>query len=285
MYTATVATSPTIPEDDAPADTAAEVWAGASPGVAITLTNKARQQKLGSADIAVPDGVTLTGTPVLTSSQSPFAGTVARLVRGRPLRNLSLKPGKTVTVTLATRIECSAAHPGYAFTTTVKQANDFNGSGNDFSISGPQPSLDVVGKCALTFRSQPADTQRNTSITSGVFLPSGRRLRRRRGRARDPRLRRRLVDDPVTPRPRRQPRRDQPRRHHFRDPCGGRRPTSHPGPPCRSAPRATGSTATSTGITAPAPVSNPFTIVYAGVRCAAGQSCTAASTASESHRR
>jgi hypothetical protein len=281
LYTAAISTSPAIAEDDAPADPAAEVWAGASPQVAITITNRASEQRLGSADVAVPDGVALTGSPLLASSQSPFGGTVSAAPGVIRLRNLSLKPGRSVTVTVAAQIECSAAHPAYAFTVVAKQANDFNGTGNDFTISGLQPALDVVGACALSFQAQPADAQRNSAITSEVFLPTGAPVSVA------------VVDGsgsatvawwtaPVTlglgSNPGGAPGLGG---TTSATPVAGVASFS-PGPILGVSASGYRLTASSPGIVAAQPLSGTFTVVDSGVRCTAGQSCTAASTATKS---
>ena len=280
LYTATVAATPAIAEDDAPADAAAEVWAGATPALAITLTNRADEQKLGSADIAVPAGVTLSGPVSLVSSQAPFAGTVSATASALSLRNMSLKPGRSVTVRLAARIACSATPSGYVLAVTAKQANDFNGSGNDFTISGPQPALDVVGRCSLAFRTQPADAQRSTAITSEVFLPGGAPVSVA------------VLDGsgagtvawwtaPVTLGLAANPGATTLAGTVSAPPALGVA-TFTPGPALPVSASGYRLTASSAGITAPAPVSSAFSIVDAGVRCIAGQSCSAASTSTKS---
>lgn len=277
LYTATVAATPVIAEDDAPADAAAEVWAGATPGVAITLTNRAGEQRLGSADIVVPAGLTLSGPASLTSSQAPFAGTVSATTSVLSLRNMSLKPGRSVTVRFAARVECSATQPAHILAVTAKQANDFNGSGNDFTISGSQPALDVVGRCSLAFGSQPADAQRNTAITSEVFLPGGAPVSV-------------AVRDgsgagtvtwwtaPVTLGLAANPGATALAGTTSAAPVLGVASFS-PGPALPVSASGYRLTATSAGITATAPISSAFAIVDAGVRCIAGQSCSAASSA------
>lgn len=163
----------TIAANAVPGDPAADVFAGATPSVAITITNRASEQRLGSVDVAIPAGITVTTTPSLASSQAPFTGTAAQAGGVVQLRNLSLNPGNSATLTFGTRVECSPTNAPYVFSTAVKQSNDFNGSGNDFVISGPQPGVDVLGTCTLAFGAQPADSQRSTNITSEVFLPTG----------------------------------------------------------------------------------------------------------------
>ena len=173
LFTATVALTPAAPEDDAPADAFAEAWAGSTPSVSVTVGNAAKSpQKFGSANVAIPAGITPVPGPVtLSSTQSGFAGT-ATVVGGQlRLRNLGVAPGKSVTATFAAQVTCAPAAASYPLSTAVKQSNDFNGTGNDFAQSGPTPALDAVGACTLAFSTQPASAQRETDITGDVYLP------------------------------------------------------------------------------------------------------------------
>ena len=174
QFSAGITATPGAPEDDSTADAAAEAYAGTTPTVAITLTNLASSQSLGSANLTVPAGITFAPASLsLTSTQTWFSGTVSSTGSVIKLRNLSLSPGKSVTVRLGAQATCAPTAPAYTFTAAVKQSNDFNGTGNDFTIKGAQPALDLVGACSLTFRSQPAAAQRSTDITSEVYLPTG----------------------------------------------------------------------------------------------------------------
>src|SRR5262249_51385077 len=62
-------------------------------------------------------------------------------------------------------------HAPYTFTSFVKQSNDFNGTGNDFVITSPQPAVDIVGQCSLAFGTQPASQQKASDITGDAFGP------------------------------------------------------------------------------------------------------------------
>lgn len=268
-FAASITASP-----DASADAGAQAWAGAVPSVTIRITNGAREQRIGSADITIPTGIALApGAPVV---QSP-AGTTAPAVAGGVirLRNLALKPGRSVDVTVSARIPCTPANP-YTWTTRVKQSNDFNGTGNDFAISTPQPSLRADGACSLAFPAdgQPASAQRGSVITNETYLPSGRPVRV-------------VVLDgsgaapvtwwtaPVT-------------LALGANPAGGTLTGTLTATPSSGAAafapvldRSAGGyrlTASSPGITAPAPLSAAFTTVDSGQRCTAGTTCTGSSS-------
>ena len=175
LFTATVAVSPVVAEDDAPADAFAEAWAGSTPGVSVTIANAAKSpQKLGSANVTIPAGITAPPGPVsLSSTQSGFAGTATLAGGELRLRNLAIPPGKSVTATFGAQVTCAPSAASYPLSTAVKQSNDFNGTGNDFRQSGPTPAIDAVGTCTLAFTTQPASAQRETDITGDVYLPFG----------------------------------------------------------------------------------------------------------------
>ncbi len=171
-YSITAVSSPAVPEDDAPADDAAEVWAGATPRVGVTITNtSSNPQALGSVNVGIPSAITpLAGSALITSTQSPFAGTVTLVGAQLQLRNLNLAPGKSVTATVLARVTCAPSAASYPLSSAAKQSNDFNGTGNDFSPTGTA-ALDAVGACTLAFTTQPASAQREADITGDVYLP------------------------------------------------------------------------------------------------------------------
>src|SRR5262249_15423720 len=86
------------------------------------------------------------------------------------LRNLNLAPGKSVSVSATATMPCNPTAAPYTFTTQVKQSNDFLGTGNDFTITGAQPAVAIIGQCSLAFGTQPASQQKASDITSDAFL-------------------------------------------------------------------------------------------------------------------
>jgi len=157
-FTATVSVSP-----DATLDTVADAWAGATPTITISIRNDASPQTLGSANITVPAGIV--PDPPLTT------GDVIEL------RNLNLAPGATASVSLTARIPCVPDAAGYPWDVQVKQSNDFNGTGNDFTPTTAPPRLYGAGLCSLRFvdgdpGGQPKGAQRLTNITAEPYLPT-----------------------------------------------------------------------------------------------------------------
>jgi hypothetical protein len=105
--------------------------------VSFTLENKTAQPiELGSANITIPDGVTV---DVLAGSQ----GSINETTNTIELRNLDLAAGATWTDTfLVTTGDCS--DDPYVWEVVAKQANDFSGAGNDFAYVGSFPELTVT---------------------------------------------------------------------------------------------------------------------------------------------
>ncbi len=131
-----------------------------------TLTNDAATQQLGSADVTAPDGFSV--------SDARIAGRPAPATSGRTihLRNLSLAPGGSVTVTFKLRAPC---RPGQSslWTVEAKQANDFNGIGNDFTPkAGTAATTGVSGACTLAWIVQPASAEIGHDITGTAYTPS-----------------------------------------------------------------------------------------------------------------
>ena len=136
----------------------------------IMLTNRSQTQQLGSADVTAPPEFTLEGDPHI---DSPRTATVAGNVIS--LRNLSLPPDGSVTVTIGVRMPCVSRTYSWGF--QAKQSNDFSGTpGNDLGpILGSQTTM-VNGKCRLRFVAQPEDTEKNQSIRAVRFNPASDQL-------------------------------------------------------------------------------------------------------------
>ncbi len=159
-FTATVAPGP--------------LFAGASYGegarssdfVTLTITNVSNQARLGSANVTPPSGIAATAaTSSVGTNPAPVVGGIIQL------RNLDLAPGASVTVSISARVEC-ASDGAYTWSFAVKQANDFNGTGNDLTQSGTTTNT-VVGSCAIAWTTQPVSSEdAPTIIRSEIYDPS-----------------------------------------------------------------------------------------------------------------
>jgi len=146
--------------------------AGASRSMVLTLSNTATSQRLGSANIQVAADVVVGGTPTISQ------GSVALVAGPAPylaLRNLSLAPGRSLQVRFGTTVRCVAGPKAQAWPSSAKQANDYNGFGNDFVYDprAPRPSTTITGTCSLRFDGQPADAERLATISTSSFQPAG----------------------------------------------------------------------------------------------------------------
>lgn len=145
----------------------AEIAAGSTTTLTLSITNEADQQQLGSADLTAPPELTLPAQTDPTPSPTGSATIVGDTIR---LRDLSLPPGATMSVSFEVTATCFAG--AYTWSLGVKQANNFNGPpGNDFVPAPSEVALDttVTGGCHLEFLSQPSDAVKNTDITDVAF--------------------------------------------------------------------------------------------------------------------
>jgi hypothetical protein len=151
------------------ADATTQIIAGSTDtSFSVSITNDTSPQTLGSANIAVPAGLEPFG-PIDVSGATPEAS-VTLVGRVLQLRDLTLPPGDTATVTLTIIADCGQLAPYTWDDIAVKQANDFNGTGNDFVLSGASPVTDLTGACQLEFLHQPANAEDNVPISSVDFV-------------------------------------------------------------------------------------------------------------------
>lgn len=136
-------------------------------GIVLTITNTSTHASLGSANVTVPSGVTLSGAAVVP-------GTVTTAGDQIGLRDLDLAPSESAVVTIGARVECGANHASYTWGFLIKQANDFNGTpGNDLVQDAPVTST-IDGTCGLTFSDAPASSEKTpVAVTSKIYDPAG----------------------------------------------------------------------------------------------------------------
>lgn len=139
----------------------------------LTLTDTARTQGLGSAELLFPAGSVYSsslGTVSSNQSGTPYdAGATADVIG--PLNNLGLSPGGSLNITVTFT---AGAHTG-PVEAVVKQANNFNdssGSANLFDNPSTWPQLSVA-TCHYVFTQGPVDAQTGTAQTVKVQLQSG----------------------------------------------------------------------------------------------------------------
>ena len=114
----------------------------------LTISNSpSSSQDLGSANVTVPTGYAVTGfvsTTAAGGTKTWSTPTLSSDGRTMYLRNPGpnavnrLSPGQSLVVVFTASASCAIATS--VWTVAAKQSNDFNGAGNDFTISGSQPT-------------------------------------------------------------------------------------------------------------------------------------------------
>jgi hypothetical protein len=166
-----------------PSQTAATTQATTSVGgvadVGIRLRNDTKSQRLGSANITVPSGLAVQAGSV--TLVTPPGGTATLAGNVIKLRDLYLKPGASAFVTFRVAVSCTASAASYTFAIAVKQANNFNGTGNDLTPANAAPVLRGIGSCVPCPPGQTCtastSTGASTATASGSGSSSGDRIR------------------------------------------------------------------------------------------------------------
>ena len=114
--------------------------------VAFTATlsvPSSQQQQLGSARLTVPANYTVLDASVI----APATGAVSTTTDSATFEELGLQPGKSLTVQVRAMVPC--ADGGSQWIAVAKQANDFNGSGNDLTlnVAASDVATVVTGEC------------------------------------------------------------------------------------------------------------------------------------------
>jgi Domain of unknown function DUF11 len=143
--------------------------AGTSTSFAFTIKNEASPQQLGSVQISAPAGFMITGASVSPGTASFTSGSALFL-------DLSLAPGASTTLTVSATVPCGPST--YQWGIKAKQANDFNGTGNDFQLdpaSAGNLSGTITGSCTVQPcpPSAPCSASASSATTSGTVTTSG----------------------------------------------------------------------------------------------------------------
>jgi hypothetical protein len=114
--------------------------AGATVEFTVKLANETlatADQTLGSANVTEPVGFTITGV------RQPATGTATVVGNTIQLREIAIAPStaKSYSFTAATPTAAGA----YTWTFAAKQSNDFNGTGNDFTLDTATSSVKTTG--------------------------------------------------------------------------------------------------------------------------------------------
>ena len=133
----------------------------------ITLTNDASSnQPFASANITLPTGFTAASAPLPVDA----AGWTATLAGGVvQLRSVGTTTGIAPGASLDVEVHATAGTPGTkTWLAQVKQSNNFNGTGNDFTVENAPVSTVVDG--TLVFDQQPTVTQAAVPVSPAVSV-------------------------------------------------------------------------------------------------------------------
>jgi hypothetical protein len=100
--------------------------AGSTAQVTASIKNESGGQSLGSSNLTAPSGYTI------SHLGTPSRGTATQVGQQIQFRNLALPVGQSATVTFTLQTPNTAASSPW--TSTAKQSNDYNGTGNDFVL-------------------------------------------------------------------------------------------------------------------------------------------------------
>lgn len=136
--------------------------------VPLTITDEAKTQLLGSANVVAPAGVSIVGTTAPSVNLDPSQTFPTQTLQ---LRNLNLDP--PANPAFSTTIFVAASSCG-AFTWNIDahQSNDYNSNpGNSLSLDTGKSSLSTlaVGGCHLAWMYQPASAFTGAQITDTAF--------------------------------------------------------------------------------------------------------------------
>jgi hypothetical protein len=141
-----------------------------------TFTNETAHQRLGAANLLPPAqfqvmSASMPPPDTATLSSSCTVGTLTGPCV--QLRNLALPPGQSVAVTMSVKVPAATAScqapTAYTWSVQAKQANNFNGSGNDLNLDLSKSSLTTAISCAVnTVTVCRQDESCSTSLSTSV---------------------------------------------------------------------------------------------------------------------
>jgi hypothetical protein len=155
---------------------AGETASGETVTITATFKNENTTQQLGSANLGVPSTLRVTDVTV-PSPATATTTTCTGAVTGTcvSMRNLSLAPGQSVTLTMNVQTQ-ACAQGSSTWTVEAKQANNFSGTpGNDLDLDTQVSSLTTLldGACTLAFETLPHDALINQPITGVDWSTTG----------------------------------------------------------------------------------------------------------------
>ena len=161
------------------------VGAGATATYHLYLEDdQSNTQQIGSANISAP-GITFPSQSISLST-----GTATVYSDHIELRDLSIQPGGSISIDFDATVTCSPNGDTVNWDVEPHQSNNYNGPpGNAFypPTAASDTETGVTGSCHLAFRvedpagtftnTQPADAEKNATITTVIYDPTGARVK------------------------------------------------------------------------------------------------------------
>lgn len=136
----------------------------------LTLTNRTKNQTLGSANFIPPAGVTL-GSVVNNANRTGWSAAIAGGVVAFRSTSNALPNGESVSADVSVTIS-QAACTTAAWTVQAKQSNDFSGSGNDFQFDSQSSDLIPLGSFVIAPIQTIQDGQTIPAIVTEIGHPT-----------------------------------------------------------------------------------------------------------------
>jgi hypothetical protein len=146
------------------------VPAGAQTGITATLKNLSSHDKLGSADIAVPAG--LTGGSVADPPGYATATLSGGVIK---VRDAKLAPGGSLAIAITATAPCGAGTLAWSATAKSEPFHYLPGSPLTLDAGASHLTTTVTGACALRFVAghTPADARVGQAISASPYDPGG----------------------------------------------------------------------------------------------------------------
>jgi hypothetical protein len=146
------------------------VPAGAQTTLTATLKNRSSFDKLGSADITVPSGLTgvSVGDPPGYATATISGGVIK-------VRDAKLAPGSSLAIAITATAPCGSGTLAWSATAKTEPFFYLPGSPMTLDVGASQLTTTVTGACALRFVSghAPADARVGQAITASPYDPGG----------------------------------------------------------------------------------------------------------------
>ena len=146
------------------------VPAGAQTTLTATLKNRSTYDKLGSADITVPSG--LTGVSVADPPGYATATLSGGVIK---VRDAKLAPGSSLAIAITATAPCGSGTLAWSATAKTESFFYLPGSPMTLDVGASHLTTTVTGACALRFVTghTPADARVGQAITASSYDPGG----------------------------------------------------------------------------------------------------------------